>query len=181
MSDETQQKWQQCNHLSLFPDKIVIPLPCKRTFSKLPRPIIVPGASNGDYKCSKVRVKNFFPVEPGFATTIYKAQGRTIPKVILAISKREGDGCELSYRSLYVSFTRVRECKDQRFLLFNDNGDRASLTYLTHLKADPCNLAFVEGFEDQGFNPKKVLAKYAQLTGTLQSSSHRSGDKRKRL
>jgi hypothetical protein len=165
LSEETRQKWLQ-HDLSLLPDKIVIPLPCRRKFSKTPRPIIVPGAPNGEYKCSKIRVKNFFPVEPGFAITIYKAQGRTIPKVILAISERQGDGCGLNYRSIYVGFSRVKHKDDIRLLLFHDDGSRTSLTYLTKLTADPCNLAFVDGYDINGgeFDVKKVLDNYARLT-----------------
>jgi hypothetical protein len=181
LSEKTRQKWLQ-RHLSLLPDKIVIPLPCQRKFSKTPKSIIVPGAPNGEYKCSKIRVKNFFPVEPGFAITIYKAQGRTIPKVILAISERQGDGCGLNYRALYVAFSRVKETNDVRLLLFGDDGSRESLTYLAKLTADPCNLAFVDGFDINGgeFDAEKVVEKYAELTGKPKSYSIRSGDKRKR-
>jgi hypothetical protein len=165
LSEEDQRKWHQL-HLSLLPDKIVIPLPCRRKFSKIPKPLVVPGALNGEYKCSKIRVKNFFPVESGFAITVNKAQGRTIPKVILAISERQGDGCGLNYNSVYVSFSRVKYRNDMRLLLFGDDGSRTSLTYLTKLKADPCNQAFVDGFDRNGgkFDMKKVLDKHAQLT-----------------
>ena len=175
LSEATKQKWMR-RHLSLFPDKVVIPLPCQRKFSKIPKSIIVPGAPDGTYKCSKIRVRNFFPVEPGFAITIYKAQGRTIPKVILAISERQGDGCGLNYRAIYVAFSRVKLKNDIRLLLFSDDGTRASLTYLTKLTADPCNLALIDGFDKHGgkFNVEKVLDKYAKLTG-----SNRSGNNKK--
>jgi hypothetical protein len=148
----------------------------------MPKPIIVPGSPNGDYKCSKVRVSNFFPVEPGFAITIYKAQGRTISKVILAISERQGNGCGLNYRSIYVACSRVKQKHDIRLLRFNDNGNRESLTYLTKLKADPCNLAFVEGFDTNGgqFDGNRVLNKYEQLTGQPKYYSIPSSKKRKR-
>ena len=182
LSEETRREWVN-RHLSLLPDKIVIPLPCQRKFSHTPRPIVVPGAPDGAYKCSKIRVKNFFPVEPGFGITIYKAQGRTIPKVILAISERHGDGCGLNYRSVYVAFSRVKHANDIRLLLFHDNGDRTSLTYLTNLTADPCNLAFVEGFDKNGgkFNMERVLDKYAELTGKPESYPAQSSNKKSRL
>ena len=181
LSDESRQKWLQYD-LSLLPDKIVIPLPCKRKFAKMLKAIIVPGSPNGEYKCSKVRVKNFFPVKPGFAITIYKAQGRTISKVILAISERQGNGCALNYRSIYEAFSRVKHKHDIRLLLFDDNGNRESLTYLTKLKADPCNLAFVEGFDTNGgeFDGNRVFNKYVQLTGKAKSYSIPSSNKRKR-
>ena len=163
LSEKERDEWQR-SKLSLDANKVIIPLPCKRKFSKTPKSIIVPADTSGQYKCSKVFVKNFFPVEPGFAITIYKAQGRTIPKVILAISKREGHGCGLNYRSIYVAFSRVKDRNDIRLLLIDH--DRSSLQYLTKLKADPCNLAFVEGFDEKGgkYNLNKVLQKYAQLT-----------------
>jgi hypothetical protein len=183
LSEETRQKWLQ-HHLSLLPDKIVTPLLCQRKFSNTPKPIVVPGAPNGEYKCSRVRVKNFFPVEPGFAITIYKAQGRTMPKVILAISERQGQGCGLNYRSVYVAFSRVKHRKDIRLLLCHDDGTRASLTYLTKLTADPCNLAFVDGFDNENdgkFDAQKVLNRYAQLTGKPSPYSVRPGDRKRML
>jgi hypothetical protein len=181
LSDESQRKWLQYD-LSLLPDKIVIPLPCKRKFAKMPQPIIVPGLPNGDYKCSKVRVKNFLPVKPGFAITIYKAQGRTISKVILAISECQGNSCGLNYHSIYVAFSQVEHKNDMRLLLFDDNGNRESLTYLTKLKAYPCNLAFFEGFDtNEGeFDGNRVFKKYVQLTGYPKSYSIPFSNKRKR-
>jgi hypothetical protein len=177
LSEETRQKWQQWD-LSLLPDKIVIPLPCRRVFPKVPKPLLVRGGPNGEYRCSKIRVTNFFPVEPGFAITIYKAQGKTIPKVILAVSERQGKGCGLNYRSIYVAFSRVKHKNDIRLLLFADDGTKNSLTYLTKLTADPCNRAFIAGFDKNGgkFDSSKVFDKYALLTGKPKSYS---GNKRK--
>jgi hypothetical protein len=183
LSEESRQYWLE-NDLSLDADKVVIPLPCRRIYGKKLKPIIIPGGSNGEYRCSKVKVANYFPVDPGFAITIYKAQGRTIPKVILAISERKGDGCQLNYRSIYVAFSRVKQRDDIRLLLFRDDGYRNSLHYLTKLTADPCNPAFIEGFDKQGgrfFSNEKVLNKYAELTGKRRPSSTTwSGNKRKR-
>ncbi len=127
----------------------------------------------GSTNAAKSVSRTFVPVEPGLAITIYKAQGRTISKVILAISERQGNGCALNYRSIYVAFSRVKHKHDIRLLLFDDNGNRESLTYLTKLKADPCNLAFVEGFDtNRGeFDGNRVFNKYVQLTGKPKSYS----------
>jgi hypothetical protein len=181
LSEEIRQKWLQ-RHLSLLPDKAVIPLRCRRKFSKAPKPIIVPGAPNGECKCSKIRVKNYFPVELGFAITIYKAQGKTIPKVILAISERQGNGCGLNCRAVCVGLSRVKLRADMRLLLFGDDGNRTSLAHLTKLTADPCNLAFVAGFDSNGgeFNAQNVLNKHAELARNPKSFPVRSGNKRKR-
>jgi hypothetical protein len=182
LSKKTQQQWLE-HGLSLHSNKVVIPIPCRRNFfSKTPKPILVPGGRNGKYKCSKIRIRNFFPIEPGFAITINKAQGKTMPKVILAVSERHGDGCGLSCRSVYVAFSRVKDRNDIRLLLFHDKGTRESLTYLTKLTADPCNLAFIEGFDRNGgeFNYEKVFKKHMQLTGNPKSPFLRSSNKRKR-
>jgi hypothetical protein len=181
LSKESRQEWLG-QSLSLLPDKVVIPLSCHRKSRKMPRRMLVPGGRNGEYKCSKVRVRNFFPVEPGFAITVYKAQGRTLPKVILAVSERKGNGCGLDYRSIYVAFSRVKRKEDIRLLLFGEGGYRDSITYLTKLKADPCNLAFIEGFDENGrkFSCKRVLDKYEELAGKPRSSSTPSKEKRKR-
>jgi hypothetical protein len=63
LSEKIRNKWLQQN-LSLRPDKVVIPLPCHRKFSTTSKAIIVLGGPNGECRCSKIRVKNFFPVEP---------------------------------------------------------------------------------------------------------------------
>jgi hypothetical protein len=85
--------------------------------------------------------------------------------VILAIPERQGDGCGLNYRAVYVAFSRVKQGDDIRLLLFHDDKHRTSLAYLTNLEADPRNRAFIEGFDRNGgrFDHKKVLAKYAEL------------------
>jgi hypothetical protein len=182
LSEESRQYWEE-SHLSLVSDMVVIPLPCHRVYGKEPtKPILVPGGLHGEYRCSRVLVMNYFPVEPGFAITINKAQGRTIPKVILAISDRKGEGCRLTFCALYVGFSRVKHRDDIRLLLFGDDGYRSSLIYLTKLTADPCNPAFIEGFDKQGggFSNERVLNKYAELTQTPRPSSAPSGSKRKR-
>jgi hypothetical protein len=69
----------------------------------------------------------------------------------------------------------------QGLLPFCDDGSKASLACLTKLSADPCNLAFVDGFGRNGgrFDVEKGLDKHAQLTGKPKSHSIQSGEKRK--
>ena len=40
-----------------------------------------------DFQPSRVEVRPLFPLEPGIAITIHKAQGRTIQKIILSFLK----------------------------------------------------------------------------------------------
>ena len=104
-------------------------------------------------------------MEPGFAVTIHKVQGRTLDKVILALSQQNGKGCGLDYRSVYVAFSRVRHAKDIRLLLTDKDGSQESMIYLAGMTGDPCNLAFVSGFrtDNKMFDGSKALQVYEHL------------------
>ncbi|EJK60414.1 hypothetical protein THAOC_19240, partial [Thalassiosira oceanica] len=65
-------------------DKIVIPVSAKGSYIKFKREVV--GGSAG-YKPSSAVLQDHFPLELAFAMTVHKAQGRTIKKLILAISE----------------------------------------------------------------------------------------------
>ena len=68
--------------LSLCKDKVVIPVK-----PQSPQSFDVPIPGGQYYSMSKVTVTQTFPVTAGVASTIHKAQGRTLDRVIVAISR----------------------------------------------------------------------------------------------
>ena len=101
------------------------------------------------YRASRIKVRPRFPLEPGFAITVNKAQGQTMDKVILALSYRPLSAMmQFSYSGLYVALSRVRKSSDIRLLLpGNTHTEQFSgLLYLTDLKADPYHLSVIQGF-----------------------------------
>ena len=78
-----------------------------------------------------------FPYDLGFCYTFYKAQGKTLPKVILHLDKRPGKSLShVTLQGLYVSLTRIRYLKDIAYLgsdvkyLFQQNIDATLQQYL---------------------------------------------------
>ena len=129
-------------------DRVVIPL--KR---KLGKSIEVPVKGGTCYPLSRVTIQQQFAMSPGIASTVHKAQGRTIDKVIVALSRRSNVGpdnkfLEMSYEAVYVAMTRVQRCDDIRLLLHgaDDTTRRTSLLYLSNLIPNPKVKAFFAGY-----------------------------------
>ena len=100
---------------------------------------------------SKVEVSSVFPLEPGFAITIHKAQGRTINKVILCLSNRHNRKHNPEYAALYVAMSRVKCKEDIRFFVhLSPSGipDLDTLTFVSILKPDKSVNAFFEGYKN---------------------------------
>jgi hypothetical protein len=126
--------------------------------SELVIPIIPGGTRTKDnmtvyggrhYRPSKVCIQARFPVELAFVSTVHKAEGRTMEKVILALSHRHGDHCDMSYAAIYVALSRVRKKDDIRLLLSGATPSQqwASVQYINNLKPDASVAAFLAGFE----------------------------------
>ena len=104
-------KWKT---FSICTNKTVIPILQNRSYSKWKKRQIMGGEN---YQPSRVEVRPLFPLEPGIAITIHKAQGRTIQKVILSLSRRKIDNINPEYAALYVVMSRVRYKEDIRLFL----------------------------------------------------------------
>lgn len=110
----------------------------------------VPVRGSDKYGVSIVFIKSRFPLEPGFAFTIHKAQGKTLRRIIVALSYRCESITNLTYAHLYVALSRVKDSNDIRLLVnFNSNGrpDMESLTYIYSLKPDKSIGVFFAGFD----------------------------------
>jgi hypothetical protein len=130
---------------SLCPDAIVIPIK--------PNPSHNKGlffAVRGPSSFSRVQTRPSFPIELAFAMTVHKAQGRTIPRVVLALSQHNVDICKMTYPSIFVAMTRV-EHRDYLRTLYHQSGSRPSmlgLQHITNLKPNQNVLDYYAGFTD---------------------------------
>jgi hypothetical protein len=112
--------------------------------------VVVHGRTN--FGCSRIRIKQHFPLELAFAITVNKSQGRTIGYVIIALSKNPAQGCNMGLPELYVALSRVRVRGNIRLLL---NGatiaqKRFSLAYINLLRPDITVDCFFAGFQNDG-------------------------------
>jgi hypothetical protein len=162
--------------VSLLPGRNVVPIPCGTyKVAKCEGFIALPGGNTAGqaYRPSKVQVTNYFPIDPGFAITFYKVQGRTLLNLIIALSGRSIPVCNLDYSDVYVAFSRVAEAVDIRLLLSDTDSSFESIHYVSSLKQDLCTAAFLHGFDDTGdhWNPLRALLYYVNRGGKKLSSS----------
>jgi hypothetical protein len=146
---------------TLVKDRVVVPILPQR-YKKNPWDKTIVSGGDG-FLPSRVKIRAHFPIEPAFAITIHKAQGRTINKVILAISQRLVAKCNMSYASLYVALSRVKRATDIRLLLHGYSWD--SVKYVSTLEPDKCIKAFFAGFKRDAsqWNADDALSEYDAL------------------
>lgn len=154
------KQWlKKFNKISLIDDRVVIPIPATRVKRNPWQNTIIRG-KHGQWSPCRVHIKRHFPLMPGFAITIHKAQGMTLEKVILAIGCRPGK-FNLQYNSLYVAFSRVKSANDIR-LLFPIGSNWSELLYISKLRPDPSVASFFAGYSKRGgkWNKTKALQHY---------------------
>ena len=87
------------------------------------------------------------PLQPAFAITLDKAQGQTLDRVIVALSKHQLSITNFQYACLYVALSRVRKRQHLQILLIDgENADLEwqSLLYINNLHRDPSIEAFLQ-------------------------------------
>ena len=145
---------------SIDNDKIVIPILSAKSRTKAHNYTIVQPHSG----IARVTTQELFPFDLSFAITVFKAQGKTMPKVVLALAHRYAQSIQFSYSAIYVALSRVKHASDIRLLL-HDNGSRpgySGLQYITHLKHDIHVLDYYKGYtlpvHGQLWNAQKTLS-----------------------
>lgn len=104
---------------------------------------------------SKATLKKYFPIEPAFAITVHKSEGRTMRRVIIALSSCNARGCDFTYAQVHVAFSRVRRGEHIRLLLTGDNEAEQwrSILYLSGLRPIPSIKYYFSGFRQiQDYN-----------------------------
>ena len=107
---------QKLQEFSLLENKIVIPLIPNQGIDSSRKSYAVPGEQYA-YQSSKIECSLPFAFELAFAMTVHKAQGRTIPNVILSLSTRPDTLLQMSFSALYVAFSRVKKAENLRIFL----------------------------------------------------------------
>ena len=135
--------------LSLFPSDpsqpIVVPI---TTASKTNGKTYTIQGKTNSYAASRVFIKQMFNYEFAFAMTIHKAQGRTLRRVILALSCHPNHIQRMTFASIYVAFSRVKNPDDIRLLFHSPGGypNYNELAYITELKPSKYTKAYYGGF-----------------------------------
>jgi ATP-dependent exoDNAse (exonuclease V) alpha subunit len=95
-----------------------------------------------------VQLLNLFPLELAFAMTIHKAQGRNMPKVILALESRPSYNLQMEFPAIFVAMSRVKKGDDMRVLHGFDSRSsfEDAFSYLTKLKPNKSVSLFYSGY-----------------------------------
>ncbi|MGH7955247.1 MAG: C-terminal helicase domain-containing protein, partial [Gloeomargaritales cyanobacterium] len=133
-NDQKRADWK---YQTLISGDAIVPIVPNSRFPETNQIVVLSTPRSGP---SKVTTKRTFHVDMSFAMTFYKAQGQTIPKVILILNKRPVGLSVLTYSSLFVAVSRVRLADDIR-LLGNDN-----ISYRSDLKVGKDILRWWKGF-----------------------------------
>lgn len=144
----TEEQLRALRHRSVVSGRIVLPVSPGGTKEK--ENIPVPGGRG--YEPSRVTIRNVFPLDPGFAMTVNKAEGRTMKRVILCLSYHSEAKTNWDRRGIYVAFSRVCRACDIRLLLHGRTNMEKwqSISYIVDLFKDPSTPAFFAGY---GRNP----------------------------
>ena len=94
----------------------------------------------------RATARTYLQVELAFSTTVHKAQGKTMGKIILALEERPSGMPKLTYAHLFVALSRVQKASDMQLLITSPAG-RSSLDYINDLRPCPDNAAFFAGYD----------------------------------
>ena len=102
----------------------------------------------GLYDASKVFLSSIFPYDLGFAITVHKAQGRTLPKVILCLTYRPNHINQMTLNSIYVALSRVKFRSDIRILSHDSILIPEHFSYMTSMPLNTYIPSFLHGFQN---------------------------------
>ena len=112
---------------------------------------------------SEVQVKPALAFDLAFAMTVHKAQGRTIPRVVLALTCRPYSNIQMEYASVFVGMSRVKNREHIRILQHLPGtplgNRRNAFSYLSSLLPNKSIRAYNAGFVDNNgiWNAKEAL------------------------
>ena len=88
-----------------------------------------------------------------FSMTVFKAQGRTMDKVVIALTERSEKNLQMTYAGIFVGMSRVRSSKDMRLLLHLPNANHGNpavaFSYIENLLPDKHIAIYNAGFNNQ--------------------------------
>ena len=116
--------------------------------TKKQRKRFTPVHGTADFSPSRVLLRKLFPIMPAFAITVHKAEGATLPKVIIAMSHSPVHKCNFTYEQVHVAFSRVTSGNNIRLLLSGKSEMEQwhSIGFVSDLRQDPTIRWFFMGF-----------------------------------
>ena len=152
--DENKRKREEWTHGSLVNDgRVVVQLPSRwgQTNRKWKGESIA-GSWEHKFGVSTMPMKDYFPIEPAFAVTIYKAQGRTIRRLIIFVSQHPVPLLRMSWEGLYVALSRVKHRDHIRLAVDRSTleKEKKAMEYMVKLKKNKYTDWFFRGFKPIG-------------------------------
>lgn len=135
--------------LSIIPGKIVIPITSSM------RPLKKDCFDRFHYRVNSTltgsslataTVAPLFPFDLSFAMTVHKAQGRTIPRVVIDLTCPPENINKMEFAAVFVALSRSRSRAHQRLLPRQSSSFKDQYSYLYSLKPDVNVMAFYNGY-----------------------------------
>jgi hypothetical protein len=128
----------------------VIPISAQ-SHSKTPSPVAVYDGEG--WFTTKAIVVPEIPFDLAYAMTSFKAQGRTLPRVILSLAHRFGSYNNFSFHEILVAISRVKMGDDIR-IIPPHNKQTKSFDYLSKLRPNPEIMQLLKGLQTLRWNPE---------------------------
>jgi hypothetical protein len=126
----------------------VIPLTAQG-YAKKPKPMAVYGGDG--WYTSKATIVPQIPFDLAFSMTSFKAQGRTLDRVILSLAHRYGNCNNFSFHEFLVAISRVKSGDHIRIIPPYDN-QYNMFNYLKQLRPNPEIMQLLKGLESGKWN-----------------------------
>ena len=138
---------QQMGINRITANEVIIPLQQSAGSNKDPIRYTFPNG-NIHSTLSEVTIKQQFPFDLAFAMTVHKAQGRTIPRVVVDIKQHPIRTCSMVYAAIFVALSRVKQREHLRLLEPTTTlpGRLSLYDWLTQLRPNSDILPFLHGF-----------------------------------
>ena len=97
---------------------------------------------------SRALFRDIFPMELAFSITVHKAQGKTLRRIIIALSSCGVGNCRFTFSQLLVALSRVQQADHIRLLLtgMTEEEQWESVAFVNRLKRDPSIAYYFAGF-----------------------------------
>ena len=159
--DENKRKRNEWTHGSLVNDgRVVIQLPSRwGQINRKWKDESIAGSWEHGFSASTMPMKDHFPIEPAFAVTIYKAQGRTIRRLIIFVAQHPVPLLRMSWEGLYVALSRVKYRDHIRLAVDRSTleGEKKAMEYMVKLQKNKYTDWYFRGFKPIGADESQVM------------------------
>ena len=159
--DENKRKREEWTHGSLANDgRVVVQLPSRwGQINRKWKDESIAGSWEHGFSASTMPMKDHFPIEPAFAVTIYKAQGRTIRRLIIFVAQHPVPLLRMSWEGLYVALSRVKYRDHIRLAVDRSTleGEKKAMEYMVKLQKNKYTDWYFRGFKPIGADESQVM------------------------